>query len=121
MHQETTSNLYPCAHCNESGTCTTGIEGSSCYLCIKRNELRGKRHSGLACGICGGLGKAEPFTERMNKRIKPMLSIFIVIPLIVIVGAALFLNSPFFSEVLAFSSALIGAVIGFYFSNNKNQ
>ena len=117
MSSQITTNLYPCAHCKESGTCSTGSEGNSCNLCIKQNELKGKEHTGLACSVCRGLGKAEPLTERMNKRIKPLLSIIIVIPLLVIVAAAMFLNSQYFNEILAFASALIGTVIGFYFSS----
>ena len=113
------SNLYPCAHCRESGTCRNGENEHSCNFCIKHNELRGKEHIGLACGICGGLGRAEPVTERMNKRITPILSIVIVLPLLAMVCWAMVVKSDFFSELLAFASAIIGTVIGFYFSANN--
>ena len=120
MVSEIKSNLYPCAHCQESGTCSSGENGQSCNLCIKRNELKGKGHIGVACGICGGLGQAEPMTERMNKRITPILSLAIVLPLLVIVWWSLTVRSEYFTEVLAFSSAIIGTVVGFYFSAGKN-
>ncbi len=117
---EIKSNLYPCAHCQESGTCSSGKDSQSCNLCVKRNELTGKGHFGLACGICGGLGKAEPMTERMNKRITPVLSIAIVLPLLVMVWWAMIVKSGYFTELIAFASAIIGTVVGFYFSASKN-
>lgn len=117
---EIKSNLYPCAHCQETGTCTSGENNNSCNLCIKRNELKGKEHVGLACGICGGIGQAEPMTERMNKRITPVLSIAIVLPLLAMVWWSLTVRSEYFTEVLAFASAIIGTVVGFYFSAGKN-
>lgn len=50
------SNLYPCAHCEGSGTCRNGEQQLSCAVCIKESELKGKsfgfypisrdRHSG---------------------------------------------------------------------------
>ena len=115
------SNLYPCAHCQESGTCRNGEKNQSCNLCIKRNELKGKEHSGLACGICGGLGQAEPVTERINKRVTPILSIFIILPLLMMVFAAMVLKSEYFTEILAFASAIIGTVVGYYFSARNKR
>ncbi len=120
MVTEIKSNLYACAHCQQTGTCTTGENGQSCNLCIKRNELKGKNHTGLACGICGGIGQAEPFTERMNKRITPILSVVIIFLLLGIVFWSLTIKSGYFTEILAFSSAIIGTVVGFYFSAGKN-
>lgn len=114
------SNLYRCAHCQESGTCSSGENNESCSLCVKRNELKGKGHVGLACGICGGLGQAEPMTERMNKRITPILSLAIVFPLLAMIWWAMAFRSDYFNEILAFSGAIIGTVVGFYFSARKN-
>lgn len=119
MEPEIKSNLYPCAHCEEKGTCRNGPDGSTCSECIKRNELKGKNYMGLACGICGGIGQAEPLTERMNKRITPLLAIAIVVSLLALVTFSLIIESSFFSEVLAFSSAIIGSVVGFYFSSKR--
>lgn len=76
---EIKSNLYPCAHCEQTGICRSGSDGFSCNACIKRNELKGQNYLGLACGICGGIGQAEPMTERMNKRTAPLLAISIVL------------------------------------------
>lgn len=121
MTTEIKSNLYPCAHCEQTGTCRNGPDGSTCNACIKRNELEGKSHSGLVCGICGGIGQAEPMTERMNKRITPLLSMMIVLPLLILISVSLLLRSEYFSQVLAFSSAIIGSVVGFYFSGNRTK
>jgi len=51
----------------------------------------------------------------------PMLAIFLVVGLLVIISVAALIESPFFSELLAFSSAIIGSVIGYYFSKNINE
>ena len=115
-----TVNLYECKHCEGCGTCRNGKEGSTCLACIKRNELRGINHFGLLCGSCGGIGKAEPLTERMNKRIAPILASILIVSLLVIVAFASAMRSSHFNELLAFSSAIIGSLIGFYFSHQKS-
>lgn len=114
--QDIKATLYPCAHCTGTGTCKNGSANSSCNVCIKDNELKGKEHIGLACGICGGLGLAEPKTERINKRITPLLALTIVFLLLSGVFFSAITNNPHFNEILAFSGTLIGTVLGFYFS-----
>lgn len=113
-------NLYECRHCEGQGTCRNGKEGNTCAACIKRNDLTGKDHYGLLCGSCGGIGKAEPMTERMNKRIAPALAIVLVVSLLIMIGFSSATRSSYFSELLAFSSAIIGSLVGFYFSHQKN-
>jgi positive regulator of sigma E activity len=71
------------------------------------------------CGSCGGIGQAEPLTERMNKRMAPLLAILLTISLLLMIASAAVFKSTYFSELLAFGSAIIGAVVGFYFSNNR--
>lgn len=115
-----TVNLHDCKHCEGCGTCRNGKEGSTCAACVKRNELRGKDHFGLLCGSCGGIGKAEPLTERMNKRIAPILAAILIVSLLVILTFSSAMLSPHFSELLAFSSAIIGSLVGFYFSHQKS-
>lgn len=62
--QEVTAKLYPCKHCDESGTCKSGENQSSCRACVKYHELKGKQPLwGLACGTCGGIGQVEPTTD----------------------------------------------------------
>ncbi|MEJ1342475.1 MAG: molecular chaperone DnaJ [Candidatus Sedimenticola sp. (ex Thyasira tokunagai)] len=119
--QEIKVNLYPCKHCNETGICTSGKDGCSCQACVKYHELKKyKEHFGLACGTCGGLGQAEPVTERINKRTKPILAMSIVfIVLICLIVLAVFEN-PHFTEFLAFSGTLIGSITAFYFGNAKS-
>lgn len=121
---EVVSTLYECKHCSGSGTCANGKDTTSCLACAKKHELHfwqqhGQR--GLVCGSCGGIGQAEPLTERMNKRIAPMLAIILTIFLLVIISVAAFLESKHFSELLAFGSAIIGSVVGFYFSSRQNK
>jgi len=114
------ANLYECFHCNGDGTCKNGPDGSSCAACIKRNELKGTNLVGLLCSSCGGIGKAEPMTERMNKRMAPILAIVLVLGLLFLIFWSALTGSPYFSEILAFSSAIIGSVVGFYFSGKIN-
>lgn len=113
------ANLYPCAHCVGTGTCKNGEDDSSCAACIKSNELRGKKYIGLACGICGGLGLAEPYTERINKRTKPILAMTIVFTMIFIITALAFFNNSHFTEILAFASTLIGGIVAYYFTGSR--
>lgn len=114
-----TTNLYDCNHCEGKGTCRNGKDQASCAGCIKKNELKGKEYMGLLCGSCGGIGKAEPITERMNKRITPVLAIYLICFLLAMIFVAAFLKNEHFAELLAFSSAIIGSVMGYYFSKSN--
>ncbi|SMY18474.1 molecular chaperone DnaJ [Photobacterium aquimaris] len=116
-------NLYECKHCTGTGTCTTGHNQHSCRTCIQRADLpfwRRQNQSGLVCGVCGGLGMAEPTTDRMNKRIAPLLAIYLSSFLIGLLTYALITKNQYFSEILAFSGPIIGSVVGYYFSS-KNK
>jgi hypothetical protein len=113
--QEITSNLYPCAHCSGIGTCSSS-DGNTCSACVAANELKGSSHKGLPCGICGGLGSAEPRTERINKRITPVLALMVVIPLVIFTFILAALDNKNFGGFLAFSGTVIGTILGFYFS-----
>jgi hypothetical protein len=118
--KEITVNLHDCKHCEGLGTCKNGKDGYSCLACAKKNELpfyKSNHQIGLLCGSCGGIGKAEPLTERMHNRIAPLLAIYLVISLLAIVLWAAVTESQFFSELLVFSSAIIGSVAGYYFSS----
>lgn len=115
---EIKSNLYKCEHC--SGTCKNGKDSCSCAVCINENEVkRGKEYFGLPCAICNGLGQAEPKTERINKRITPILALIVVILLLFGVFATAMIESKYFSEILAFSGTLVGMILGFYYSSNR--
>ncbi|WMN61765.1 molecular chaperone DnaJ (plasmid) [Pseudoalteromonas xiamenensis] len=116
------SNLHPCKHCNETGTCTSGEKESSCIACAKYHELkRSQTYIGLACGTCGGLGQSEPLTERINKRTKPLLAMTIVFVLLICVTVLAFSNNPNFSAFLAFAGTLIGSITTFYFSKGDKN
>jgi hypothetical protein len=115
------ANLYPCAHCSGIGICKSGQEAQSCTACIKANEVKGKDFFGLPCSICGGIGQAEPKTERINKRMPALLGFAVVFLLITFVFFAAVTNSKYFSEVLAFAGTLIGTVLGFYFSARARE
>ena len=122
--QEVKSNLYPCKHCKETGTCSSGHDGASCKACAKHHELKGnKEYIGLACGTCNGIGQAEPTTERMNKRIKPMLALLIVLFVLSFTFYLALIGNQHFTEFLAFAGTLMGSVTAFYFShtNVKNK
>lgn len=113
------ANLYPCAHCGRTGTCTTAANGASCAYCVKAHELEGDGHVGLPCGTCGGLGHAEPGTEKINKRVQPLLGLLVVYVLLIGVFVSAILQSKYFSEILAFSGPLVGVVLAFYFTSRS--
>jgi len=55
----------------------------------------------------------------MHNRIAPMLAIYLVVSLLAKILWAAVIESQFFSELLAFSSAIIGSVAGYYFSSKE--
>jgi len=57
-------------------------------------------------------------TERMDKRIVPLLALILTFSLFLLIFVAVLTSSPYFSEIIAFSGAIIGSVAGFYFSGN---
>ena len=119
MEYNNKTNLYPCAHCNQTGTCSSGKNGQSCMVCVSNNEIKGKEHIGLLCGSCSGLGLAEPKTERINKRIRPVMAlalIFFLLGLIVVFGI---FKNPHFPEVLTFSATLLGSIVTYYYSAGR--
>ena len=119
MH-EIKANLYPCKHCNETGTCSSGTEGASCDACVKGHELsRRQPYFGLSCSACNGIGQTEPRTERINKRVKPVLAMGIVFLLLIFIFALALMGNAHFPEFLAFSGTLIGSITAFYFTHNK--
>ena len=119
---EIKTSLYPCQHCKETGTCTTGKDGASCLACINFHKIKEKGACfGLACGTCLGIGKAEPKTDRVNKRMRSVLSLLIVY-LILVITAILGINqNPYFTEFLVFAGTIIGSITAFYYSNTKNN
>lgn len=116
--------FYECKHCSATGTCTNGENQAACRACAKLNQLPFWRRSGqvgLVCGCCRGLGKAEPFTDRLNKRMTPVLAVILTFCVLTLILVTSIFNHQHFSETLAFGGAIIGAVTGFYFSANKNN
>lgn len=110
------ANLHPCAHCERTGTCSRATNGASCASCVKDNDLKGSGLTGLPCGICNGLGHAEPKTERINKRMQPILAFLTVYFLLIGVFGSALAQSKYFTEILAFAGPLIGMVLAFYFT-----
>ena len=95
---------------------------------LKKQDLRLRKsifsvpevYYGLACGTCGGLGKTDTLTYRLNNRATPLLAMLLIggcFVLILIFGVQ---KSSYFSELLTFCGTLIGAVIGHYFGKQSN-
>ncbi|WP_090498265.1 hypothetical protein [Pseudomonas borbori] len=114
---ERADNLHQCAHCAGTGTCSNNSAGESCAVCIKKNELRKGQYFGLSCGTCGGLGKTDTVTYRMTHRTQPMLASMLVVISLTLVTIFGLGKSPYFHEIMAFCTTLIGGVTGYYFSN----
>lgn len=113
-------NLYPCAHCQGSGTCSTGTDGESCHVCIDESKAMKNSH-GLVCSVCGGIGLAELKTDRINKRVTSILAMLIAYFALALVLILAVTNNQYFSEALAFSGTLIGGITGFYFSKQTTK
>ncbi|UMR31595.1 hypothetical protein MJ904_05090 [Massilia sp. MB5] len=113
-----TATLYACGHCKETGTCSNGSDGLSCSACAAEHALKGSEHRGLPCGVCGGMGRAEPKTERINKRMAPILAYVVVVLLLMGIALSAIFDRHF-SEILAFAGTVIGAITGYYFSKQR--
>lgn len=111
--------LYECLHCKGEGTCRNAEGGASCAACIKLNDLKGKSYAGLICRACGGIGKADSMTERLNKRAAPLLAFSIVFGLMFIIFWMGATKNPHTNEIVAFSAGIIGTILGFYFSGKS--
>lgn len=126
--------LYHCNHCSGSGTCSNGATGNSCVVCAKKRQsvgelprywgFRRKMHfesfRGLVCGCCGGLGKAEVMTARINNRITSAIGICIPLVLIIMTTFSSFSESTRLFDVLStLTCSVTGTIIGFYFSSTK--
>ena len=119
MNQD--QNLHECAHCNGTGTCNHGKDGEACAACVKKQELRKGLYYGLACGTCGGLGKTDTLTYRLNNRATPILGISIILCCFFMISIYGLTNNKHFSEILAFCSTLSGAVVGHYFGKRIDK
>ncbi len=124
--EEVQARLEKCAHCNNTGTCNKGKDGSSCEVCVRKNQkwtfvfsVSNPRY-GMVCSVCEGFGKIEPFTERLHNRIVPVLALLVVYVALIIICWAACTENKHFSELLAFSSTLIGSITGYYFGG-KNK
>lgn len=118
--------LHNCAHCNNTGVCKSGENGSSCYVCAKKNELRlwlfkPKTYYGLACGTCGGLGKTDTLTHRMNNRTQPLIAWLMVCLCFLLVAIFGITDSKNFTAVLTLCSTILGGIIAYYFNNQNNR
>lgn len=107
-----------CAHCSASGCCSSGANGNSCAACQKSQNLRNEA-PGLVCSVCKGIGVIEPKTVRINKRIVPVLALFIVYVALGLVMVNT--HSDHFSEILAFAGTLIGSITGYYFGGKSQN
>lgn len=119
MINDVRSNLYPCAHCDQTGTCEKGLNKKTCATCVsyhkKFNSVKGGEHAGLPCGICGGLGLAEPGIERLTKRWPLILSLSIISALTGGLLLAGIYKSEHFTPLLTFAGPLVGGIVGFYY------
>ncbi len=71
--------------------------------------------------VCGGIGQAEPKTERINKRIPAIVGFIVIFMLLAGVLMCGITQSRYFSEVLAFSGPLIGSVLAYYYSTQRHS
>jgi len=123
-HQD--QNIHSCAHCGGTGTCTHGKNGVACAACVEKNDLkpglfsRNQDFTGLACGTCGGLGKTDMVTYRLNNRATPLLAFMIITFCFILIVMGLFVEKHF-QEILTFSGTLIGSVVGYYFGGKSEN
>lgn len=123
MSDQIKSNLYPCLHCSETGTCTSGLDGTACGYCQEAFRIRTglwrrrKNLHGLVCGVCGGLGLAESQTEKINKRMRSLSALLLMGSLLAVILFSVIYESPYFSQILAFAGPLLGGIVAYYFTS----
>ena len=115
---ESTSRLFPCAHCKGSGTCSTGENGCSCNACARAASEKKGGH-GLYCGVCKGIGMAEIPSDSFRRTIEPGLALLVVVTGLLIIFAADAMHSPNFPAILAAFSTMIGGVLGYCFAGKR--
>lgn len=110
-----------CAHCKGTGTCHSSREGASCFVCIRAAKVKEFTdvQFGLVCSVCEGNGYNEPFSERLQERIGPMLALALCYLTLVLVFFAV--GKSEFDKVLPFSATIIGSVTGFYFGSRPSR
>jgi len=116
-----TAQRLECAHCEKTGTCRSGTDGSSCAVCIKWAKLPAQAVTGVVCSVCGGVGAAEPKTLKFLNRFLPIFAAgFVAILLLSLLVLALSAKNEF-HEFLTFAGTAIGSVTGYYFGGTKHQ
>jgi hypothetical protein len=112
MHASENPERIPCKHCNETGTCSTGVNGTACAVCAKRYP---EAAMGLPCCICEGRGSVEPFSLKLYNRFLPFFAMGFVAILLIIVCVSVWSSGHKFDKVIGFAGTLIGSITGYYF------
>src|SRR5262245_44436191 len=87
-----------CAHCKQTGTCTSGANGKGCHRCVARRVGRGRDpgiwkrfgrrseplpedgdHVGLVCSVCENKGLAELSSDKWTYRYPAFLAAGIIL------------------------------------------
>ena len=113
-----TDDYRDCAHCKGTGACATGEGGASCLACDTASEVPnpdGKR-TGLPCRVCHGTGVTAPMTVKIDRYLRPFITIVLPLALLVLVGAVAIYKDSLLDRVIMFSSPLIATIVAFYFS-----
>ena len=114
---------YPCAHCGTTGSCKSGRDGVSCAVCVRDNKLPAdasdSTYVGLACSVCAGAGSFESTTDRLRRRVVPVLALLIVYLALAMIWANA--DKSTFHELLAFGGTLIGSITGYYFAGKARD
>lgn len=105
------TNLFPCAHCSETGTCRTGDNNNTCSACLRAHNIKGKNHVGLICGVCFGLGSAEPPTEKILRRYQPASNIYALCVCLGLLAVTLAMYVIFEKESLKYIMTLLTIII----------
>lgn len=121
-------HLLDCGHCDGSGTCRSGIDGTSCAACMIAHNLKPYRflffktsYSGLRCGGCNGLLKSDSASVRMQSRIGPILAISTLGGLATVTLFAVVLDKSLLAQVITGWLSLASSMTAFYFSKKKDS
>lgn len=102
-----------CAHCSGSGTCTVD-DGVSCGTCIKDAKVK-EHHKIVRCGVCKGIGTAEPTTQRFIARM-PVFVVFTVLAVFYLYVVFYAGNEAHFNQIFPLIGSLTTMIVTFYFA-----
>lgn len=112
-----------CGHCEGHGTCHSGAENTSCFVCTKSAGItnQDKTYRGLPCSICHGHGCGAPTEVKTNRLMGAYVTFACSAGVFIIIIMSGFFFAEHLDKILTFGGTVIGSITGFYFGGRKTS